>query len=50
MPYPLRSNGADGTARIRPSWAVLAISRPSRVKMLARVNPRAPEALGLSMA
>jgi len=37
MPYLLRSDGAGATLRMSPSWAVLAISRPSRVKMLARV-------------
>ncbi len=37
------------TTRISPSCAVLATSRPSRAKMLPRVNPRAPEALGLSV-
>jgi hypothetical protein len=46
----LRSIGACDALRISPSWAVLAINRPSAVKMLARVKPRAPEALGLSMA
>jgi hypothetical protein len=45
MPYMVRSNGAFGVVRIRPSWAVLATSLPSPVKMLARVKPRALEAL-----
>ena len=35
---------------IRPSCATLATKRPSRANMLPRVKPRAPEALGLSMA
>src|SRR5208282_3768594 len=37
------------TMRISPSCEVLATSRPSRANMLPRVNPRAPEALGLSV-
>src|SRR5262245_36861160 len=36
-------------SRISPSCAVLAISLPSRVKILPRLKPRAPEALGLSV-
>ena len=40
----------ESRGRIRPSCAVLATSRPSRVKMLPRAKPRAPEALGLSTA
>ena len=36
--------------RTRPSCAVLATSRPSRLNRLARAKPRAPEALGLSTA
>ena len=32
-----------------PSCAVLAIKRPSRENTLPRVNPRAPDALGLSV-
>jgi hypothetical protein len=36
--------------RINPSWATEATSRPSRENMLPRVNPRAPELLGLSCA
>ena len=35
---------------INPSCAALATSRPSRANTLPRANPRAPEALGLSMA
>ena len=38
-----------GTIRIMPSWEVLATSLPSREKILPRANPRAPEALGLSV-
>ncbi len=37
------------TTRISPSCAVLATSRPSRANILPRENPRAPEALGLSV-
>jgi hypothetical protein len=37
-------------SRINPSCAALATSRPSRANTLPRVKPRAPEALGLSMA
>ena len=36
--------------RIKPSCAALATSRPSRANTLPRVKPRAPEALGLSIA
>ncbi len=36
--------------RIKPSCEALATSRPSRANTLPRVKPRAPEALGLSMA
>ncbi len=36
--------------RTSPSWAALATRRPSRANTLARAKPRAPEALGLSMA
>ena len=35
---------------INPSCAALDTNRPSRAKTLPRVNPRAPEALGLSIA
>ena len=41
---------APSICRSSPSCAVLATSRPSRVKMLQRAKPREPEALGLSMA
>ena len=36
--------------RTSPSWAVLATKRPSRLNRPARAKPRAPEALGLSVA
>src|ERR1019366_1243273 len=36
--------------RSKPSCAVLATRRPSRVNTLPRARPRAPEALGLSVA
>lgn len=38
------------TTRTSPSCAVLATRRPSRENTLPRPKPRAPEALGLSMA
>ena len=47
------SNGISSTyavTRIKPSCDALATSRPSRANTLPRVKPRAPEALGLSMA
>src|ERR1019366_4985434 len=37
------------TRRINPSCEVLATSRPSRANILPRENPRAAEALGLSV-
>lgn len=43
------AHGRGLTRRIRPSWAVLATSLPSRAKTLPRAKPRAPEALGLSV-
>ena len=50
QPRPCRALQRSFTIRTRPSCAVLATSRPSRANTLARAKPRAPDALGLSMA
>lgn len=46
----LPTDSWNARSRISPSWAVVATSRPSRVKKRPRTIPRAPEAAGLSTA
>ncbi len=45
-----KRNGNYPRSRISPSCAQLATSRPSRAKILPRLNPRAWPAQGLSQA